>query len=555
MASTSSRSAVTDLDEAGAWPDRSDPCPGPPQHPCPVDLADVTHNHTGTHAGPFRLSLREELLFDGLTLHDPLTSNAYQLSQCGRAIVDMLHSGSTAEDVIVEVTKKGFDRAVAEREIRQIMLLGMFDGTCTTIRDRLKRIRHGEMPAARVLGGSRFRCQGSGECCQGYVFGPISEEEKSRIEALDPRQALPQLGDQDLFEVMEAASGPGGYKLATTSGACVFLEAGLRCGLHRAFGANAKPALCRLYPLAAAATIDGLKVYDRGECATFAISAQQGTLLADELPKILALADRGLYHPAVRFYCSWTCDYGLVLALADRLDSDVWPRPPLQALHDIGHVVRGFILALTSCPLEEGQPESASSRALARPAGELRPSDAAMATNARTGLGKLAALTAALAERAAPTERHTPLFVQAASLLAEICESVLHGRQLSPSGDRALAIATEADTDRALALSLRHQVFGRDLLLGGSLPAGLLRMALVVVLSLAGSRILARDERAAIVTPRQLSLSHMIVKRTLNRPEPSRLLRANGQQAWPVLDSLPLLAPALIGRPRPGMPG
>jgi hypothetical protein len=461
-----------------------------------------------------------------------------------------LSSGPTAEEIIAEVTGKGrFDRSAVEREIRQLMLLGLFEGTCAAIRGRLDKIRGGEKLAARVLDDSRFRCQGSGECCRGYVFGPVSEEEKSRIEALNPRQALPQLGNKRLFEPMGTASGRRSYKLATTSGVCVFLEAGLRCGLHQAFGADAKPALCQLFPLAAAATIDGLKVYDRGECATFAISARQGTLLADELPKIRALADRDLYHPTVRFYRSWTCDYGLVLALADRLDADVRSQAPLQALHDIGHVVRGFIEALTTCPLEEGQPESAVSQALAHPAGELRPSTMAVATNARSGLARLAALAAALAERAAPAERHTPLFVQATSLLAEICEHVLRGRPLSASGDRALAITTEANTDRAMSLSLRHQVFGRDMLLDGSLPAGLLRMALVVVVSLAGSRILARDERAAIVTPRQLSLSHMVVKRTLNRPEPDRLLRANGQQAWPVLDSLPLLAPALIGRP------
>jgi hypothetical protein len=491
-----------------------------------------------------------------LALHDPLTGNTHRLSECGRAILGVLHSGPTAEEVIKEITRNGqFDRAVVEREIRQIMVLGLFEGTCVDIRARFGRIRRGEMPATRVLNDSRFRCQASGECCRGYVFGPISEDEKSRIEALNPRTALPQLGDRQLFEVMDTGSGTSGYRLATTDGACVFLEAGVRCGLHRAFGASAKPALCQLYPLAAAATIDGLKVYDRGECATFAISAQQGPLLAAEVPKIRALADRDIYHPAVRFYRSWTCDYGLVLALADRLDSDVRSRPPLHALHAIGYVVRGFILALTNCPLEEGQPEAAASQALARSADELRPSDAAMATNARTGLRKSVTLAGALAERAAPAKRHTPFFVRATSLFAEVCAHVLDGRPLSPSGQEALEIGTDAETDRALALSLRHQVFGRDLLLDCCLPAGLLRMALVVALSLAGSRVLARDERAVRVSPRHLSLSHMTVKRMLNRPEPQRLLRANGEQVWPVLDSLPLLAPVLGNRQSAGSTG
>jgi len=511
---------------------------------------------TDNRTSPLHFFLREEVQFDGLALRDPLTGNVHRLSECGRAIVGMLHAGPTAHEVIAAVTGNGrFDPAMVEREIRQIILLGLFEGTCSGIRARLDQVRRGEMLAVRVLDGSRFLCQGSGECCRGYVFGPISPEEKSRIEALNPRQALPQVGDRQLFEAMDAGSGTGDYKLATIDGMCVFLDAGMRCGLHRAFGATAKPALCQLYPLAVVATIDGLKIYDRGECATFAISAQQGTLLSDELPRIRALADREVFHPATRFYRSWTCDYGLVLALADRLDSDFRSRPPLQALHAIGHVVRGFILALKSCPFEEGQPESAVSRALASPAGEFRPPDQSVAANARAGAQKLMTLASGLAERTVPSERHAPLFVRATSLLAEICGHVLDGRPLSPASEAALAVATDAETDRALALSLRHQVFGRDLLLNGCLPAGLLRMALVVVLSLAGSRLLACDERSERVSPRQLSVSHMTVKRMLNRPEPFRLLRANGEQAWPVLDSLPLLAGALDNRQSAGSAG
>jgi hypothetical protein len=83
------------------------------------------------------------------------------------------------------------------------------------------------------------------------------------------------------------------------------------------------------------------------------------------------------------------------------------------------------------------------------------------------------------------------------------------------------------------------------LLLDDSLPSGLLRMAFVVLLSLAGSHLLSRDDHSASVSPLHLSRSHMTVKRTLNRPEPHRLLRANGEQVWPILDALPLLASAL----------
>jgi hypothetical protein len=57
--------------------------------------------------------LREEVQFDGLALRDPLTGNAHRLSECGHAIVGMLHAGRTAEEVVAAVTGKGrFDPAI-----------------------------------------------------------------------------------------------------------------------------------------------------------------------------------------------------------------------------------------------------------------------------------------------------------------------------------------------------------------------------------------------------------------------------------------------------------
>jgi Fe-S-cluster containining protein len=498
-----------------------------------------------TPAGSLRLGFRQEVAWDGAALHDSLTGYSHELADCGRALAAELRARPTAAAAITAVSGAGtFNPVQVESDLRQFMLLGLLDGTCDDIRTRLARLQGGASPPVQVLPESRFQCQGSGECCRGYVFGPISAEEKSRIEALDPGRALPQLGDKPLFQAMHTGAGAVTYQLATVGDACVFLEDGVRCGLHRAFGATAKPALCQLYPLAAVATIDGLRVYDRGECATFAISTRRGTLIADEVPRVRVQADLEIYHPLVRFHRSWQCDYGLVLALAARLDAELQALPPLGALHVIGHISRGFIRALESCPFEHGQPEAVVRRVLGRPADEFRPNDAAVAANARAGLRKTVLLAAALAERAAPGERHTPLFERAASQVAEICTSMLE-RPVRPAGGAALATSTDGETDRALGLSLRHQVFGRELLLDDSLPSGLLRMAFVVLLSLAGSHLLARDDHSTSVSPLHLSRSHMTVKRTLNRPEPRRLLRANGDQVWPILDSLPLLASAL----------
>ena len=53
---------------------------------------------------------------------------------------------------------------------------------------------------------------------------------------------------------------------------------------------------------------------------------------------------------------------------------------------------------------------------------------------------------------------------------------------------------------------------------------GPLRMAFVVTLTLAGARSPALEEGEKMVLPRHWSISHMIAKRTLHRPEP-RLYR------------------------------
>lgn len=190
-------------------------------------------------------SLRKEIRIEEGALHDPLTDGLYQLDDLRLAIANALKTGCRSDELASQMAGRA-GRARVERELRQMMLLGLLDGTCSQSRKRLEEIRGGERTAARVLEDSRFGCQNSGACCRGYVFGSISEEEKSRIEALNPRKALPQLGDRPLFIEVGVSSGKRSYSLGTTGDACVFLEEGPRCGLHRAFGSSAKPTLCQL---------------------------------------------------------------------------------------------------------------------------------------------------------------------------------------------------------------------------------------------------------------------------------------------------------------------
>lgn len=491
----------------------------------------------------FAFRLRREVRRDPAKLHDGLTDAVYPLDGVGCAIADAARDPLKTGELVSRVTGAcGAIPERVERELRQMVLLGLFEDTCGESRRRLELIRNGKELPSRVLEGSRFGCQNSGACCRGYVFGSIREEEKIRIEALDPRKALPQLGKSPLFVEAGTSLGKPTYRLGTVGEACVFLEEGPSCGLHRAFGAGAKPALCQLYPLAAIATIDGLKIYDRGECATFAVSARTGAFLEEDIPRIRALVDEEIYHPTVRLHGSWQCDYGLILTLARRLDQEARSASPLSALHTIGHVTRGFIVALTKCPLEAGQPEAAGAVALAYASEKFRPSEQAVSANARAGLRAMAILAAGLAERVAPQETFASPFKAAASLLVEICRGVLGEAPLPERAQRAVAISVEGDCETALRLSLRQQLFGRELLLDDQLPAGLLRIAFVAALTLAGARLRALDGGQDVVLPHHLSAGHMIAKRTLHRPEPHGLLRVNGEQAWCILDGLPLLA-------------
>jgi Fe-S-cluster containining protein len=447
------------------------------------------------------------------------------------AIVLALPGHDSLSALSMEVARRtGAPDYRIEAELRQFALLGLLVGTCDGARARLRAARTGGMSGPRVLPGSRFACQHSGACCRGYIFGPISPAEKARIQALNPVAAMPRLADRTLFSPAE----DGTYRLGMDGEVCVFYEAGSGCGLHRAFGAEAKPRLCRLFPLGTVATIDGLKIYDRGECATFAISSGEGVGLAEQLPPG---GDGGLYHPVVRIHGATRCDYGLVLSLADRLDAEVAGRDPFAALQAIGHVTRAFIVALSGCSLSEGEPEATAATALAITAAAVRPPKAEVRANAAVGRERLAALAQALGERIADGDEHAPAFHAAVDALATACRAA----EAAPGGG---LLALDPRSAEVLTRSLRHRLFGRELLLDGSLEAGLLRIAIGLALAAAGARSMAGGVAGGgrtPLTPTGLSRAHMVATRTLHRPEPHRLLAANGAQVWPILDALPLL--------------
>lgn len=87
-----------------------------------------------------------------------------------------------------------------------------------------------------VLGPVRHRCMACGAGCHGTDV-LVADDERSQLEAI-----ATELGVPDPFD---------GPHLRKERGRCVFLEDDARCAIHRRFGIEAKPLVCRQYPLVA----------------------------------------------------------------------------------------------------------------------------------------------------------------------------------------------------------------------------------------------------------------------------------------------------------------
>jgi lysine-N-methylase len=96
--------------------------------------------------------------------------------------------------------------------------------------------------------GLRFTCTRCGDCCRSWnvMLGPGEEE---RLAALDW-----QGREEDLVGATAAVSSmlPGGQRARRLArradGACIYLGADNLCRIHRHFGGDSKPLMCRMYP-------------------------------------------------------------------------------------------------------------------------------------------------------------------------------------------------------------------------------------------------------------------------------------------------------------------
>jgi Fe-S-cluster containining protein len=141
----------------------------------------------------------------------------------------------------------------------------------------------------RVPAGARWSCGGCGHCCHHFQLGPVEPEIIAGLEARDLATAFPALADRPFYARRPTADGDLFYLEKGEDGGCVFLQEDQRCGVHARWGAAAKPAFCREFPVAFIEDPRGLAVVAREECGGFHESHRTGAPLEEEAALALAL--------------------------------------------------------------------------------------------------------------------------------------------------------------------------------------------------------------------------------------------------------------------------
>jgi Fe-S-cluster containining protein len=448
----------------------------------------------------------------------------------------------------------------AEALLRRLLLLNMIDGAGRDVVDRYARIARGDEPLPySILEEGRFQCQGSGECCQNYVFGPLEDADIDRLGALDIAGAFPGLGAGPYYDTVDRDGGPF-RQLKTDGDRCIFLGEDRRCGLHVRFGADAKPRLCRQYPTEAFATIAGIKVYDKGTCATFARSARAGLPILEDLPRVRALlpARFNLYHPIVLLGDGIPLDYGYYLRFIDVAVAQV-KRRRAGALDTLRALCRGLTrmaAAVAGCALGPDEPDATVARCLADADAWYEGEPATDSPAVRGGAFRVAELGDAILTAIAGTLGNASAAGEgymSHRLLREVAQPlhlVMHEALRAESGagsvpyyDAVAAVdAGDPDIDDVLRISLRQKLFGaRSLVQGRAFPA-LLRIGVVLLLSVWSARLRAAAEGRTAATADDLSYGHMLATRLCEMGTVEKALVDYEVTAPVVLEALPALA-------------
>lgn len=276
-------------------------------------------------------------------LHDALMGRTLDLSPPAAAVVHALdgtHPLNRVPAVAAEAHAQPEDMCV--RALRTLVRLTVVKGSGDAIRTQVAEAQRlgGAAPVVSVP-GARFACQGSGVCCQTQRLGPLSNDDVSLLDSLSVRAGYP---GGPAWEERPGADGRPARYLRSVQSRCVFLDGAARCRLHAAFGPEGKPGFCRTFPLELLRTVDGVRVLDRGLCASLETSGGAGSTLLSQAPTLLAARAESvepLYHPML-FLHDAPLDFGHLRRFCDALLNHLHTLTQLGPLARVAWVARAL---------------------------------------------------------------------------------------------------------------------------------------------------------------------------------------------------------------------
>jgi Fe-S-cluster containining protein len=129
-----------------------------------------------------------------------------------------------------------------------------------------------------------FTCSMCGGCCGGHNVGPVMADVATGIQEVVDSLEGDIKGKKGLLATLPSALPDGDDNQVichSRNGSCVFLDGEQKCTLHRRFGADKKPRVCRLFPYEFIATPEGIAVSISSECRGFGKS-RHGVPLSEQ---------------------------------------------------------------------------------------------------------------------------------------------------------------------------------------------------------------------------------------------------------------------------------
>jgi Fe-S-cluster containining protein len=189
-----------------------------------------------------------------------------------------------------------------------------------------------ELPVIRTAGEEHWDCQSCGVCCRGSII-LLSEADRQKIREQHWEED-PDYRQLKLF-VRDGRAGSGERLAQRTDGSCVFLTDAGRCRIHEKFGSEAKPLVCRVFPLQLVPREKNAVLTLRRACPSAALD--EGRSLEVHLPEIkrLVVADElkiALPEPETIAQPAWK-QANRVMAAAARIFNDERFPPVRRVVH------------------------------------------------------------------------------------------------------------------------------------------------------------------------------------------------------------------------------